>query len=107
MKLLTDELIKSIPGFYETEKQEDKVCHVKLFNPNGAGTWYITEYDRDTNEAFGYVEIGYYPELSYFNLSELERYRGPLGLGIERDLHFKPTLWSEVDNIDKNKKEDF
>lgn len=98
MELLTKELKESIPKFYETEGVGDKTCHVKLFNPSGVGTWYIVEYDEDTNEAFGYVELGYYPEMTYFSLTELERYRGPLGIGVERDLNFKPTLWSEIDN---------
>lgn len=98
MKLLTKELIKSIPSFYETEETKDKICHVKLFNPNGVGIWYIVEYDEETHQAFGYVELDYYPELTYFDLSELERYRGRLGIGIERDLDFKPTLWSKIAN---------
>lgn len=95
--LLTKELIKSIPKLYETENEEDKLCVVKLFNPNGVGTWYIVEYDVVTKDAFGYVDLGYYPELGYFNLAELENYRGKFGLGIERDLHFKPKRWSEIE----------
>lgn len=97
MKLLPKELIQTIPTFYETEEVEDKVCHVKLFNPTGVGTWYIVEFDEENNEAFGYVELGYYPEMGYFSLTELEGYRSSLGIGIERDLHFKPTLWSEIE----------
>ena len=31
-----------------------------------------------------------FPELGGISLSELQDYRGPLGLGIERDLYFKP-----------------
>ncbi|MCK9471685.1 MAG: DUF2958 domain-containing protein [Bacilli bacterium] len=98
MNLLTKELIKEIPKLYETENIEDKICHVKLFNPYGVGTWYIVEYDEETKEAFGYVEIGSYPELTYFSLDELEAYRhSRFGLGIERDLHFKPKSWSEIE----------
>jgi hypothetical protein len=37
-----------------------------------------------------------YPELGYVMLSELGSVRGPLGLGIERDIHFTPTLLSEL-----------
>lgn len=98
MKTLIPNTLKAtIPNLYETEKVQDKICHVKLFNPNGVGTWYIVELDKETNEAFGYVELGGYPELGYFSLTELEIYRGPLGLGIERDLYFRPTLWSEIE----------
>ena len=98
LKLLTKEQIDTIPGIYETEGVKDKICHVKLFNPSGVGTWYIVELDKENNEAFGYVDLGYYPELGYFSLSELESFRGPLGIGIERDIHFKPTPWSKIEN---------
>lgn len=97
MVLIPKGVKESIPNLYETEHIEDKKCHVKLFNPAGVGTWYIVELDKESNEAFGYVEIGYYPELTYFNVTELEEYIGPTGLGIERDLSFKPMLWSEID----------
>lgn len=96
MPLLTNELIRTIPKLYETEKIEDKTILIKLFNPNGIGTWYIVEYDEESKEAFGYVDLGYYPELTYFSIPELEAYRGPLGIGIERDLNFIPTLYSEI-----------
>ena len=35
-------------------------------------------------------------EFGYFTLRELESVRGPLGLPIERDLHFKPRPLKEV-----------
>lgn len=95
--LLTKDLTKFIPKLYETESVEDKLCVVKLFNPNGVGTWYIVEYDYDTKDAFGYVDLEYYPELGYFNLTELEAFKGKYGLGIERDLNFEPTKWSEIE----------
>ena len=34
---------------------------------------------------------GFEDELGYFSLAELEGIRGPLGLGIERDLHWSET----------------
>ena len=30
---------------------------VKLFNPTGAGTWYLSELDPETNVAFGVCQI--------------------------------------------------
>ena len=44
---------------------------------------------------FGYV-IGFEEEWGYFVLSELESIRGPGGLTIERDLHFRPGPFSQV-----------
>lgn len=60
---------------------------VKLFNPVGAATWLLTEIEGDT--AFGLCDLGMgSPELGSVSISELERITLPLGLKIERDLHF-------------------
>lgn len=63
---------------------------VKLFNPCGAGTWLLTEIDpEDTTIAWGLCDLGMgFPEFGTVSLVELAEYRGRLGLGIERDLHF-------------------
>ena len=56
-------------------------------------------YDTDKEKVdfifFGLV-AGHEVELGYFALSELEEARGPLGLPIERDLHFEPTALTEL-----------
>jgi len=98
MKLLTKELIRKLPKLYETEEksEDEKMCIVKLFNPTGAGTWYIIEYDEEERLAYGLVELGYYPELGYFRMEELEKAKLPLGLKIERDKYWKPQPLSEV-----------
>lgn len=98
MKLLTKELIKKIPKLYETDglSDEEKICVVKLFNPVGAGTWYIIEYDAKEKIAYGLVELGHYPELGYFSIKELENIKLPLGLKIERDKFWKPQTLSRV-----------
>ena len=64
---------------------------VKLFNPCGAATWLLTEIDPDDETiAWGLCDLGMgYPEFGTVSLEELAAVRGPFGLGIERDLHFK------------------
>jgi hypothetical protein len=64
---------------------------VKLFNPCGAATWLLTEIDPDDETvAWGLCDLGMgFPEFGTVSLTELAAYRGRLGLGIERDLHFK------------------
>lgn len=62
---------------------------VKLFCPWGAATWLLSELDAD-GIAFGLCDLGMgEPELGYVSLHELAAIRGPFGLKIERDLHFK------------------
>jgi hypothetical protein len=64
---------------------------VKLFDPCGAGTCLLTEIDpADEDVAWGLCDLGMgLQEFGTVSLTELAEYRGRLGLGVERDLHFK------------------
>ena len=104
MKLLTKEMRKKLPPLYAQEsKGGHAVVHLKLFTPDGAFTWYLTEgspiKDESGREAdfhfFGLVD-GLEKELGYVALSELESVRGPLGLAIERDLWWEPKTLEEI-----------
>ena len=68
---------------------------VKLFNPTGHGTWYLSELDPETNIAFGLCDLGH-PELGYVSLDELASTRVSMGLGIERDRWFTPKSFEEL-----------
>ena len=94
-KLIPDEILSSIPNLYETEGSLNPMCHVKLFTPDSSWTWFVIEYSADTDTCYGYVQ-GLDSELGYFQLSELESVRGPLGLAIERDLSFTPTPFATI-----------
>lgn len=65
---------------------------VKLFTPDAACTWLLTELDsEDPDIAFGLCDLGLgFPELGSVRVSELEAIRGRIGLPVERDRHFKP-----------------
>lgn len=95
MKLLTQELRKQLPPLYGQEKLGGKAtAYARFFTPDGSWTWWATEFDgKDT--FFGLVE-GHVRELGYFSLAELRQTRGPMGLAIERDLHFKPTPLDQI-----------
>lgn len=65
---------------------------VKFFTPWANCTWLITEITND-NLLFGLCDLGLgFPELGYVSLDELESVRSPLGLKIERDLHFEAKM---------------
>jgi hypothetical protein len=66
---------------------------VKLFTPDAGATWLLTELDpEDPDIAFGLCDLGLgFPELGSVRLSEITAVRGPLGLAVERDLHFTPN----------------
>ena len=61
-----------------------------MFTPDSVFTWFIIELSIDGDTCYGYVQ-GFESELGYFSLSELESIKGALGLGVERDISFKPT----------------
>ena len=94
MELIPQDLLKTIPKLYETEEQNNPIVYVKLFLDGW--TWYITELSIDGDIAFGYVVSPFGAELGYFSLEEIKGIRGILGLGVERDLSFKPTKLSSI-----------
>ena len=98
MKLLTKELEKRFAAVGSQEEVADPQIIAKFFNPCGAGTWYATEYDPKTRVFFGYVSIfgDHNDEWGSFALDELETYKGPLKIGIERDRYFAEKRASEV-----------
>lgn len=68
----------------------DHVPIVKFFNPIGAATWLLSELDEDGDTLFGLADLGFgCPELGSVSLSEIATVTLPLGLSIERDLHFE------------------
>jgi hypothetical protein len=71
---------------------------VKLFTPDAAATWLLTELDPDEPDlAFGLCDLGLgAPELGYVRISELERIRGRFGLPLERDRYFRPDRTLKV-----------
>ena len=100
MMLLTQKIKKRLPKLYETENvpQGEKIAYVKLFTPDSSWSWFILEgEEREDGDflMFAWV-IGLEREFGYLSLRELESVRGPLGLPIERDLHFKPRPLKEV-----------
>ena len=74
----------------------DDVCRVKLFDPTGSWTWYISSYDPATRMAGGLVD-GAYWEYGDISMPELVAFRGRFGLPIERDLHWSPCPLSELE----------
>ena len=66
-------------------------CVVKLFNPVGMGTWYLSELDPKTNIAYGLCVL-HEAEYGYVSLSELSDTEVGMGLGIERDIMFPSGL---------------
>ncbi len=97
MELLTKEIEKKLTetplGSTDGQGFNAKVI-VKYFNPCGAGTWLITEGEKQEDGdwlLFGYGHIFEW-EWGHILLSELQNLKLPFGLTIERDLYAKGTV---------------
>jgi len=104
MKLLTQEIRRKLPPLNGQDGKGGKaVVYLKLFTPDSSFTWFLTEGSPIADESgkevdfhfFGLVD-GHDKELGYVALSELESVRGPLGLPVERDLHWQPKTLEEI-----------
>jgi hypothetical protein len=111
MKLLTKNLLQTLPALYSQEDKADPMVVVKFFTADAGWTWYAIEGSPvdangyyDTQKAkvdfvfFGLVS-GLETELWYFALSELQSIRGNLGLPVERDRNFEPTRLSAIKTL--------
>jgi len=95
MKLLTKEIREKLPPLYSQDGKGGKaVVYLRLFTPDAAWTWHLTE-GSPVTDAQG-VEV----DFKFFGLVdgqwELEGVRGPMGLPIERDLWWKPKTLEEI-----------
>jgi len=91
MKLITKEVENKFlkyPIGSQDGKGKDALVIAKFFNPCGAGTWLITEAEKDGDDwcMFGYCNITDW-EWGYVMLSELISVKLPFGLTVERDMH--------------------
>jgi hypothetical protein len=103
MKILTKEIIKAFAkqGYTGDKSAKDIKIVMKLFNPSGAGTWYLYE-KEDEDVYWGYVNLGDIDnaECGTVSMSELMNFRGRFGLGIERDKFFEPLSMSLEEVMD-------
>jgi len=93
MELMPEDIRARLLANGGTQEETDHVPVVKFFNPCGPATWVLTEMMADGDTLFGLCDLGFgCPELGCVSLAELEAIRLPFGLGIERDLWFRPRF---------------
>jgi hypothetical protein len=106
MKIITKEIENAFAkqGYTGNKEPKDIKIVMKLFNPTGAGTWYIYE-KEDEDIYWAFVNLGdpMFAECGTVSMSELMAFKGRFGLGIERDMHFKPLSMSLEEVMNKVK----
>ncbi len=103
-KLLDQASRSKLPKLYESEdKGLEAEALVKFFSPDSNWTWYAAEFDGE--DIFYGLVVGHEIELGYFSLSELEKAKGALGLGIERDRYFEPRTLKDLMDLHKQERQ--
>ena len=106
MKIFTKPIEKAFEKQGDTSQKEMKDIFIimKLFNPCGAGTWYLYEkLDDDVYMCFANLGDPMMAEIGTVSMNEILSYRGMFGLGIERDMHFEPMKMTLREVYDKVK----
>jgi len=99
---LTKQQTAKLQKQYPLGSSFDQKVIVKVFNPYGAGTWYLINQDpNDPNYLWCVAEIGHEHEMGSVSLSELQSIRvKPFNLPLERDLYFDEMpvkeLWNKL-----------
>ena len=97
MKLMTKAITNQAQKQYPLGSDMDAQKVVaKFFNPTGSWTWYLMNQDPEDPDYLWGIVKGFKVEMGSFSLSELKDFRGQFGLGIERDLWFKPAPAIEI-----------
>lgn len=89
-ELMPRDVAATVPRLYATESEAEPLARVKLFSCLNGWTWYVTEYDPVTGDAFGLVQ-GFETEWGYFSVREMEELNRSKGFNVvERDEWFEP-----------------
>ena len=99
-KMFPKGILSKMPAYGDTAEMEakDVKVHIKIFNPMGSQTWYLTEYDKPNNTFFGLCDLGYGAELGSVGLDELAEVQLPLGMTLERDCYMSEITLADAMN---------
>ncbi len=100
MGLLTKEITEQLQKQYPMGSDMGQMVVCKLFDPCSSWSWFCLNSDPDDPDYIWGIVKGFETEIGSFSLSELQAYKGPLSIGIERDLYFEPMkakdLWEKL-----------
>jgi len=101
MKLLTKPIIKKATEQYSKGSDFEQMVVAKFFHPFSTWSWYLMNMDDENGSYCWGIVNGFAVESGSFSMKELESIKIH-GIGIERDLHFKPIkaseLWETLNN---------
>ncbi len=93
MPLITDEQRAQLLGHGAARARGEAVDPhpvVKLYTLDAGAVWLLTELDADGDRAYGLCDAGIgAPELGHVSLKALDDMRGPRGIRVVADPHFR------------------
>ena len=98
MKLMTKEIEKKARAQYAQGNNLNQLVVAKFFDPSSQWTWYLMNQDPEDPDYLWGIVKGFEVEVGSFSLHELSTIKNKLGLGIERDMYFKPYPAQEIYN---------
>jgi hypothetical protein len=102
MRLTTKAIEKQAQKQYPLGTDMEQNIVAKFFDPCGSWSWYVMNQDPEDSDYLWGIVDGFAVEMGSFSLEELSSIKGPLGIGIERDLHFKTrsakSVWEDLNN---------
>jgi len=96
----TEKQLAQLPKLGETEDVPTKDKMVLMHFFIGSADWYAIEFDGE-DIFFGFADLGdpVMSEWGYFSLKELKELVVGPGIEVDRNLHWPPTLASEIPKI--------
>lgn len=96
----SDATLAKLPRPYSGESTplEEKIVHAHFFI--GGCDWWATEWDPESREFFGYVNLNspQDAEWGYFSLDEIAAIK-IRGMEVDFDLHWRPTAVKDISRI--------
>lgn len=96
MQLMTKKIERKARVQYPKGNDLKQLVVAKFFDPCSQWTWYLMNQDPEDPDYLWGIVKGFEVETGSFSLKELTDYKGRFGLGIERDLYFRPMLAKDV-----------
>jgi len=94
MPLITDEQRAQMLGHGAARARGETIDPypvVKLYTLDAGAAWLLTDLDADGDRAYGLCDSGIgAPELGHVSLAALDAMRGPRGMRVVADPHFRP-----------------
>lgn len=98
MELITEEMKKRFKEVGDQSKSQNPLFVMRIYNPIGAQSWYVSEYDEESGRYACFVKGTYSDQWSWFSIRDIVSIKNLLGIEMKLDLNFKEKTFDELAN---------